>query len=262
MGHHPGVTPRRGLRLAIAMALLAAIAGPATVVRAGVTSRILPDVQMLAPWEFRIQISGSGKKLLRFTTVAVNMGPGTFQLYGYDPINGQARIGETLNVRQQIKHTDGSFETVETNAKMNWASDGHEHWHLDGYQRFWIQNADGTPLRYLRKIGFCAFDSYYYGSASPAFYTWERYACRIRPDGRVPMGTSRLWGDVYRSTIAWQWIDITGLPNGEYRVMIIADPPYSTGGNFIESNELNNRSWAKIRITGTSVTVLSKSKNP
>ena len=70
------------------------------------------------------------------------------------------------------------------------------------------------------------------------------------------------WADVYRSTIAQQWIDITGLPNGDCRIKVIADPPWESGDKFRESNEANNRGWTKIRITGTTVTVLSKSARP
>lgn len=76
------------------------------------------------------------------------------------------------------------------------------------------------------------------------------------------MGISVRWGDIYRSTIAFQWIDITGMPSGDYIIKIIADPPWKTGGRFLESNESNNRGWAKIRITKTGVSVLSRSARP
>ncbi len=38
----------------------------------------------------------------------------------------------------------------------------------------------------------------------------------MAPNKRVAMGISVRWGDVYRSTIAFQRIDITGLRNGDY----------------------------------------------
>ena len=76
------------------------------------------------------------------------------------------------------------------------------------------------------------------------------------------MGVSTRWGDIYKSTIAFQWIDITGLASGDYLIKIIADPPWETGGRFLESNESNNRGWAKIHLTKKTVTVLSRSANP
>jgi hypothetical protein len=76
------------------------------------------------------------------------------------------------------------------------------------------------------------------------------------------MGTSRMWGDIYKSTIAFQWIDITGLASGTYRLNISVDSPRTTGGRFLESNESNNLAWAKISIGKTTVTVISKSAKP
>ena len=76
------------------------------------------------------------------------------------------------------------------------------------------------------------------------------------------MGTSRGWGDIYRWSIAFQWIDITGLPNGDYKVRVTVDTPFATGGRFRESDDSNNRSWTKIHIGTSNVTILDKSRNP
>ncbi len=70
------------------------------------------------------------------------------------------------------------------------------------------------------------------------------------PSGTVPMGMSV------------KWIDITGLPSGDYFIKIIADPPWETGGRFLESNETNNRGWTRIHLAKTSVSVVSKSSKP
>lgn len=67
------------------------------------------------------------------------------------------------------------------------------------------------------------------------------------------MGLSVGWGDEYPSTIAFQYIDITGLPNGDYLVSLEAD----TANHFVEANDDNNGGWAVIRITRKGVTVLS-----
>jgi hypothetical protein len=67
------------------------------------------------------------------------------------------------------------------------------------------------------------------------------------------MGLSVGWGDEYPSTIAFQHIDITGLPNGDYLVSLQAD----AGNEFVEADETNNSGWAMIRIARKGVTVLS-----
>lgn len=252
---------RRLLRLALAAVLVTLVTGQIAVVQAATPTLLLPDLVMVPPSDFRIEFTGDGRKLLRFSTIAANIGAGPFQAIGYDPVDGRAAVGEILSVKQQIKRSDGSWVDRATTAKMQWSGDGHNHWHITGYQTFKLMTLGATTLKLAAKTGFCAFDSYLYGSTRPAFYTWEK-TCKTRTDGTVFMGHSRKWGDIYRSTIAFQWIDITGLPSGDYLLRVIVDPPYGKPGQFRESNEYNNRAWAKIRITRTTVTVLSRSARP
>ena len=261
MAHDPGVNPRRAVALSIAVALAALGFGPlAAPANAAVTSK-LPDLAVLAPFEFRIEISPTGRRLLRFSTVLVNIGSGPFQLYGYDE-DGVAAIGDTLAVRQQILRSDGTFTERATTATMQYAADGHNHFHVMDLQRIKIQNLSAVTIRNSAKTGFCFLDSYLYGSTKASFFNAANSVCVVGPAKTVPMGISTRWGDVYRSTIAFQWIDITGMPSGDYLIKIIADPPWKTGGRFRESNESNNRGWAKIHLTKTGVTVLSKSAKP
>ncbi|HUG30198.1 MAG TPA: lysyl oxidase family protein, partial [Candidatus Limnocylindria bacterium] len=234
------------------------IAGPAA---AAVTSK-LPDLAVLAPFSFRIEISPTGRRLLRFSTVIVNIGSGPLRMYGYDENDGVASIGDTLKVRQQIRRSDGTWRVRNTTATMKYAADGHNHFHAVDLQRIKIQNLNHKTLRNSAKTGFCFLDSYVYGSTKPSRYNSANSVCNIAPSKTVPMGISVRWGDIYRSTLAFQWIDITGMPSGDYLIKIIADPPWRTGGRFLESNESNNRGWARIRITKTGVTVISKSARP
>jgi len=252
---------RRLVRLALSVALCSLVMGEVVVVRAATPTLLLPDLAMVAPYDFRIVFPGDGRRLLRFTTISVNIGAGPFQAIGYDAVDGAAAMSDILSVKQQIKRSDGSWVDRATTAKMQWAGDGHNHWHIVGYQAFRLQTLASHTLRVAAKTGFCAFDSYLYGSSQPAFYTWEK-TCRTLPDGSVFMGTSRRWGDIYKSSIAFQWIDITGLPSGSYKLKVIADPPYETGGLFRESNETNNRAWTNIYIGKTTVSILSRSARP
>lgn len=247
------------LALAAALVTLGSvpIAAPA---EAAVTSR-LPDLAVLAPFDFRIEPSPTGRRLLRFSTVIVNIGAGPLRLHGYDG-DGVAEIGDTLRVRQQVLRSDGSWRVRNTTATMKWAADGHNHFHAVDLQRIKIQNLDRRTIRNSAKTGFCFLDSFVYGSTKPSRFNGANSVCSIAPNKTVPMGISVGWGDIYRSTIAYQWIDITGMPGGDYLIEIIGDPPWRTGGRLLESDESNNRGWAKIRITKTGVTVLSKSPRP
>ena len=51
-----------------------------------------------------------------------------------------------------------------------------------------------------------------------------------------------------------RWIDITGLPNGKYRLDLGAN----TSGWFLESDTTNNNAWAILRIRKGRVNVLSR----
>ena len=256
-----GVNRSRGVSVWLAIVLTLTV-GPAVNLASAAVTEKLPDLAVVAPYEFRIIVRSDGQKRLRFTTVIANIGQGPFRLYGYDE-DGTAKVGDDLLVRQRIMQSDGTWVERNTAATMFWGGDGHNHFHVKGLTLAKIQTPDGdTTLKTIKKIGFCFLDSYRYGSTAGTTFDPDHYVCQPAPNGRVPMGISVRWADIYRQTIAHQWIDITGLPNGEYKIKVIADPPWETGGQFRESNESNNRGWTNIRITGTSVTILSRSARP
>lgn len=220
-------------------------------------SERLPDIGMLPPRDFSIQQRPKGVRWLRFDAIVVNIGPGDFEIEGRGTISGNRRG----NVVQLIE-TDGAPVVVETPAEMFYAGDGHDHWHVEDMQHWTIasMNDRARPLRSGEKRGFCFWDNYRYGSlADPTYHPTTTSACETRGDDVVPMGLSVGWGDEYPSTIAFQYIDITGLPNGDYEVRLVADPATLElpNGEFVEAEEGNNTSWAIIRITRKVVTVLS-----
>jgi hypothetical protein len=67
------------------------------------------------------------------------------------------------------------------------------------------------------------------------------------------MGLSIGWGDMYPASTNYQWIDVTGLPNGTYRLSATADPRHLVS----EASYTNNSASARIKITSTGVTVLA-----
>jgi hypothetical protein len=70
----------------------------------------------------------------------------------------------------------------------------------------------------------------------------------------VTEGLSVGWGDSYGANTNLQWIDITGLPNGKYRL----DLSTNGSGWFLESNTTNNDAWAILRIRKARVNILSQ----
>jgi hypothetical protein len=251
---------RRVLVGFLAVSLLSWTALAAAPVRAShSTTAILPDLSMLAPTDFRIVTRDSGRKLLRFSTIAVNLGPGPFQLYGFDA-DGPGGSG-AIAIRQEILESDGSFSRHRTSASMFWGGDGHNHFHVLGGQKWTLKNLQARAIGRGAKTGFCFLDSYRWVSQAAPRYTGATNVCLLA-SGRIEMGISPGWGDIYRYDVRYQWVDITGLPNGEYKLKVVIDPPLASGGQFIEADDSNNRAWAKLRISGSSVVVLSKSRPP
>ncbi len=70
---------------------------------------------------------------------------------------------------------------------------------------------------------------------------------------QVLMGLSIGWGDEYPYYLSDQYVDITGLPNGKYRLKVTAD--YK--GEFVESDDSNNFTWVDISLRNGRVSVLA-----
>jgi hypothetical protein len=66
------------------------------------------------------------------------------------------------------------------------------------------------------------------------------------------------WGDLYKYVLPDQYVDITSLPDGTYRLWGTADQ----SNWFLESSNSNNSTWADLGISGNTVTLLKRAPNP
>jgi len=83
-GHHREVHRRRAAAAAITIAVALAAGQDVAPTRASHSANaLLPDLAVLPPSDFRIVVRDSGRRLLRFTTVVVNIGRGPLQLLGF-----------------------------------------------------------------------------------------------------------------------------------------------------------------------------------
>ena len=114
---------------------------------------------------------------------------------------------------------------------------------------FELQRLDnGVKVGNFAKQGFCFFDNYNFGSPDPAFYTPK--STRSCGGGlsatQTMMGLSPGWGDKYGRALVGQYIDITGLSPGRYRLIGTAD----ANDWFLESDNANNVAWIGINLRG------------
>jgi hypothetical protein len=200
---------------------------------------------------FSVERRPKGVRLLRFNTVVVNVGAGPFQVFGHS----RQSNGELL-VDQQIR--DGANWTTDpTPYRMYFAGDGHLHWHVRDLETYELRNAtapNAVPLRTGAKHGFCFYDNTRYrlsltGAPQNPVYTRCGFTAA---DTTAIFGLSVGWGDTYTASLPDQYIDISGLPYGEYLLTATADAQ----NWFMESNNANNSTTVRIRIDRKGVTIL------
>ena len=235
----PTVAHLRSFVIAVATIGLTAGAGPAF---AAAPDR-LPDLAMYKLSDFRIDRTPDHRRLLRYTTIIVNRGAGEFQAEG----SRASTTDPEMSVNQRIFDFAGGSRVQATAARMYWAGDGHNHWHLRDLEQSSLDRADnGVKVGSAAKHGFCFFDNIKFnlllmGAPYSAVYT----GCGT--DSTVltqTMGLSIGWGDAYYYNLVDQWVDITGLVPGRYRLTTTADEQ----NWFVESDEFNNFTWTELQI--------------
>jgi hypothetical protein len=222
---------------------------------AGGAETLLPDLGMAKLSTVTLDTTTMpGHRLLRYTAVMVNIGAGPLEVRGSRP-----DTSSSMTVVQRLYDTAGGSTDQPTAIGMQYAGDGHNHWHsldMEGGALHRLDN--GTKVGALAKHGFCFFDNVKFrltlpGAPAAAQYTASNSCSMFNPNAlAVVMGLSVGWGDQYSASTNFQWIDITGLPNGKYRLTATADPKHLVS----ETSYTNNSAWARIRITTGGVTVL------
>lgn len=211
----------------------------------------LPDLGMAHPRDLKVEKS-SGRKLLRYTAIVVNVGVGRFEVRGDRPDTASAM---TVTQRIYDDSATGYHDAVVPGAQMFYSGDGHNHWHVGDLETGELLRLDNsTKVGALAKHGFCFYDNYRYNLSLPGaplspFYT----SCGTASSLHIVPGLSVGWGDSYPWNVAYQYIDITGVANGRYRLQISA----STALGFQESDYTNNVSWVDITLRANSAKIIA-----
>jgi hypothetical protein len=239
--------------LSLAVAATAALTPP--LASAAEAETLRPDLQMVRLHDWHIQ-NVNGRRLLRFTTIFVNAGPGRFELRG----SRSSHADKTMEMDQMLYRADGSRFRRGTQAVAMYAGDGHDHWHVQGVVTYEAWALSGPQdARRGAKTGFCFFDTTPWDLSLPrarqsGFYQQEWCGTQASMTNRV--GVSVGWGDRYPWDFVFQWIDITGLPGGTYRVRATVD----IHDYYRETDEFDNCVWSEVRIpapgSGNKVKVL------
>lgn len=201
-----------------------------------------PNLVALPAEDVRLVVEGA-TSTLRFSTVSWNNGAGPVEIAGGDIIGGNKQ-----KVTQNVYNDDGSITPHHAGDFVYHES--HNHIHFEGYATYSLQPVDapGASERTGQKTSFCLMDTDRVdhrlpGAAKKAKYT----TC----SGTV-QGISVGWGDKYGYQLAGQEIDVTGLPDGQYRLVIDVNPLR----HLLESDYADNVSETIVQIdNGTAVVV-------
>jgi len=80
----------------------------------------------------------------------------------------------------------------------------HGHYHIEGFTDYQLLNLDRSVAAFGHKQAFCLEDLIRYGSLPSHGYTCGN------------QGITAGWADLYSKFLSGQWVDITGVPDGDY----------------------------------------------
>jgi hypothetical protein len=204
----------------------------------GTNAPMLPDIISVASqannfmygWNLD-QNQIPGRTLLRVTTATANIGAGKLELRGSNA---------NPAVYQRVFNFNGTW--TDRLAGTFTFHPSHGHLHFDGWLQFHLRSVTpgdgvGDIIAAGDKTSFAIFDLQSHDLSLPGAPQSSVYS------GGLTQGISVGWRDVYSSTLADQWIDVTNVPPGTYWLESVADPD----NRVLESDETNNT--ARIQIT-------------
>ena len=206
---------------------------------------VLPD---LAPKPQLNVTTGKidGKWHIYFSTIIVNVGESDFVLRAI-------RDGDMWSVEQGIPYSGGGAKIVPTTATLVWGGDGHDHWHVARVATTRLVRLDENgrptkgPGRVDTKVGFCFYDHTHELKRGPQEPVFSVHSCGDEHDTLIGVGLSPGWNDTYRQSLPGQTIDVSGIPDGKYRLWTDIDEQ----GWFREASRKNNRTWLDIELRMT-----------
>jgi hypothetical protein len=234
--------------------LAGALAATTSVATSGdaADAELLPD---LYPWEplglvlATSDVEGTPHFRLGFTTQGNNIGDGPLIIRGSRPADVP-----TMTAEQIVARADGSTAAYPGVGTMQYtisADNGHMHWHLLRFMVYELRRvADYSLASPDQKTGFCLADRVALkGSTLPnippaAVYTggcgWKQPELLALEEG-ISVG----YGDPYAALLEGQSVDLTGLPDDYYYLII----RMNADGKLRETNLKNNASSLQLRIT-------------
>lgn len=191
-----------------------------------------------------IEVAGlAPRHCLRFTTGVANTGSVPLDL------SSEVRAGGVA-MTQALPGEDHEAGIASYHAS-------HGHFHYARFMAFELHTVDAAGLRgasvlSTSKTGFCMVD---WGSLADAQElprkTFWRDGCEAH-QRHLKMGVNPGWYDIYRWFLPEQSIDVAGLPDGTYELVVTVDPD----ATIVEEHTLDNRASTRFALRDGHATVL------
>jgi hypothetical protein len=140
--------------------------------------------------------------LLRFDTIIVNVGDRALV------------VGDPVDPVPPLTASDFAFSPC------------HGHFHFTDWAEYSLVDSLGTPVALGHKQAFCLVDSLRYElfAFGPVYVD-----CDFQ-------GISPGWGDLYARDLDGQWVDVTGVPEGDYTLVVAVN----VAGKIVEDDVAPN----------------------
>ena len=232
----------------------------ATPIRQHVVSHAaaMPDLASAAPGQAELVRAGAGEVrllpedgtdqaltneqpmlLLRFASSIDNIGNGPLDVAG-DPRLADPSDDTSHDAWQRTRTTDDGWVSLTRPPIRYETADGHDHFHIMGMAEYSLWDEAGqTRVLTSPKAGFCLVDSYpLNGRTPPSAESQYHGTCGRNSPGatELRMGISAGMQDLYRRDMAFQWVDVSDVAPGRYRLAGQTDPDDAIW----ESDETNN----------------------
>jgi hypothetical protein len=201
---------------------------------------------------------------LRFDQVLGNIGSGPLDIRFDQPAGSEPVDDQEIPVRQRIYRSNGTFGEVPS-GNVHWHAI-HHHYHFDGFaeSQLWAIDSNGdrtgvAPVATGDKVSFCIattnINPDYWGQRGFGADAYPAPNC-LDPDStsggldHFKQGMSAGWTDEYNWFLPGQYVEVSGVPDGEYILDTTVDPT----NRLIESDKTNNCGSVRVRLAdmGTS----------
>lgn len=203
-------------------------------------------------------VEDGAQTCLRFDQIIANIGRGPMEI-AYDvPSGATPDEGIEFQVAQRVYNSDSTFDERPGGTVNYHAIHGHYHYSSFADAKLWRSNKRGaklgdSPVAASHKVSFCMadirIDKWAEKGDGPRKYYAPDCLFPFASDGvtdHFSQGINHGWADVYDWYIPDQYIEVTGVRDGYYRLEFCADP----FNELQEADETNNCIVNHIRLTG------------